>query len=164
MNFSCGCLFDKKVKEPRFKKSKHFEDLSASFAINAKNEQLGAHYSWLVQMVKPLNTKQQPYIEATFENPVADEEPIHVPAVQLQDTETSYEYPRYYFLSPALGALDCKLYNIKITAYADRSKSKVIAEHENQILSRINSESCVKSEFLERMNAAAKHAEWETKQ
>lgn len=115
-------------------------------------------------MVKPLNTKQQPYIEATFENPVADEEPIHVPAVQLQDTETSYEYPRYYFLSPALGALDCKLYNIKITAYADRSKSKVIAEHENQILSRINSESCVKSEFLERMNAAAKHAEWETKQ
>lgn len=42
MNFSCGCLFDKNVKEPRFKKSKYFEDLSASFAINAKNEQLGA--------------------------------------------------------------------------------------------------------------------------
>lgn len=42
MNFSCGCLFDKKVKEPHFKKSKYFEDLSASFAINAKNEQLGA--------------------------------------------------------------------------------------------------------------------------
>lgn len=42
MNFSCGCLFDNKVKEPRFKKSKYFEDLSASFAINAKNEQLGA--------------------------------------------------------------------------------------------------------------------------
>jgi hypothetical protein len=42
MDFSCGCLLDKKIKEPRFKKSKHFEDLSASFAINAKNEQLGA--------------------------------------------------------------------------------------------------------------------------
>lgn len=41
MNFSCGCLY-KKQAEPHFKKSKHFEDLSASFAINAKNEQLGA--------------------------------------------------------------------------------------------------------------------------
>jgi hypothetical protein len=48
MNFSCGCLFDKKVKEPTFKKSKHFEDLSASFAINAKNEQLGAQYVFLM--------------------------------------------------------------------------------------------------------------------
>ncbi|KAI9028892.1 hypothetical protein CLU79DRAFT_736577 [Phycomyces nitens] len=44
MDFSCGCLFDKKVKEPHFKKSRHFEDLAASFAINAKNEQLGAQY------------------------------------------------------------------------------------------------------------------------
>jgi hypothetical protein len=42
MNFSCGCIFDKKIKEPHFKKSKYFEDLSASFAINAKDEQLGA--------------------------------------------------------------------------------------------------------------------------
>jgi hypothetical protein len=48
MNFSCGCLFDKKAKEPTFKKSKHFEDLSASFAINAKNEQLGAQYVFLM--------------------------------------------------------------------------------------------------------------------
>ncbi|KAI9358088.1 hypothetical protein BD770DRAFT_472449 [Pilaira anomala] len=162
MNFSCGCLFDKKVKEPRFKKSKYFEDLSASFAINFKNEQLGAHYSWLVQLRKPLNVKQ-PYIEATFENPVTEDEPIKVPAVQLT-SEEGFDQPRYYFLSPALGALDCKLYNIKITAYTDKSKSKVIAEHENQLLSRINAESCVKTEFMERMNAAAKHAEWETKQ
>lgn len=113
-------------------------------------------------MIKPLNTKQ-PYIEATFENPVTDDEPIHVPAVQLT-AEQDFDHPRYYFLSPALGALDCKLYNIKITAYADRSKTKVIAEHENQLLSRINTESCIKSEFMERMNEAAKHAEWETKQ
>lgn len=119
-------------------------------------------YSWLVQMIKPLNTKQ-PYIEATFENPVTDDEPIQVPAVQLT-AEQEFDHPRYYFLSPALGALDCKLYKIKITAYADRSKSKVLAEHENQLLSRINTESCVKSEFMERMNAAAKHAEWETSQ
>ncbi|KAK4512385.1 uncharacterized protein ATC70_003083 [Mucor velutinosus] len=163
MNFSCGCLFDKKVKEPRFKRSKYFEDLSASFAINAKNEQLGAHYSWLVQMYKPIKEKQ-PYIEATFENPVDPSDPIHVPAVQLKGEHEDFEYPRYYFLSPALGALDCKLYNIKITAYTDRSKTKVITEHENQLLSRINSESCVKSEFMERMNAAAEQAEWELKQ
>ncbi|RCI02225.1 hypothetical protein CU098_011625 [Rhizopus stolonifer] len=164
MNFSCGCLFDKKVKEPHFKKSKYFEDLSASFAINAKNEQLGAHYSWLVQLHRPFNTKQEPYIEATFENPSDLNHPIHVPAVQLKGEQQDFEYPRYYFLSPALGSLDCKLYNIKITAYSDRSKSTVLAEHENQLLSRINSDSCVKSEFIERMSAAAKYADWETKQ
>lgn len=106
---------------------------------------------------------KEPYIEATFENPVAEDEPIKVPAVQLT-SEEGFDQPRYYFLSPALGALDCKLYNIKITAYTDKSKSKVIAEHENQLLSRINAESCVKTEFMERMNAAAKHAEWEKKQ
>lgn len=42
MDFTCGCLLDKTAKEPHFKKSKHFEDLAASFAINAKNEQLNA--------------------------------------------------------------------------------------------------------------------------
>jgi hypothetical protein len=115
-------------------------------------------------MYKPLKTGRTPYIEATFENPVKEGDPIHVPAVQLKGDQEDFEYPRYYFLSPALGALDCKLYNIKITAYTDRSKSKVITEHENQLLSRINSESCIKSEFMERMNAAAKQAEWETQQ
>lgn len=114
-------------------------------------------------MYKPIKEKQ-PYIEATFENPADPSDPIHVPAVQLKGEQEDFEYPRYYFLSPALGALDCKLYNIKITAYTDRLKTKVIAEHENQLLSRINSESCVKSEFMERMNAAAKQAEWELKQ
>lgn len=42
MDFSCGCLFNNKVREPHIKKSKHFEDLAASFAINTKNEQLTA--------------------------------------------------------------------------------------------------------------------------
>ncbi|KAI7904859.1 uncharacterized protein BX663DRAFT_550486 [Cokeromyces recurvatus] len=164
MNFSCGCIFDRKVKEPHFKKSKYFEDLSASFAINAKNEQLGAHYSWLVQMHKVPANVQHPYIEATFENPTDPKDPIIVPAVQLKSEQDHFQYPRYYFISPALGALDCKLYNIKLTAYSDKSKTKLIAEHENQILSRINSESCVKSEFMEKMRAATKQAEWETRQ
>ncbi|KAI8364972.1 hypothetical protein BD560DRAFT_436638 [Blakeslea trispora] len=105
MNFSCGCLFDKKVKEPHYKKSAHFEDLSASFAINAKHEQLGAHYSWLVQLHTPFKSK--PYIEATFENPTDTSDPIVVPAIQLQPDQTeAFDHPRYYFLSPALGALD----------------------------------------------------------
>lgn len=115
-------------------------------------------------MYKPIKSHQQPYIEATFENPVKDSVPIHVPAVQLKDDHEGFEHPRYYFLSPALGALDCKLYNIKITAYTDKTKQKIITEHENQLLSRINSESCIKSEFMERMNEAAKQAEWELKQ
>ncbi|CAO3681812.1 unnamed protein product [Rhizopus stolonifer] len=74
MDFSCGCLFDKKVKEPHFKKSKYFQDLSASFAINAKNEQLGAHYSWLVEMIKPV--PHSVYVEATFEIQVILNRPL----------------------------------------------------------------------------------------
>ncbi|CEG64713.1 hypothetical protein RMATCC62417_01639 [Rhizopus microsporus] len=162
MNFSCGCLFDKSVKEPHFKKSKYFEDLSASFAINAKNEQLGAHYSWLVQMHKPILKQQPIYVEATFENPSDPQSPIHVPGVQL--VHDTFEHPRYYFLSPALPSLDCKLYNVKLTAYTDKSKRQAIATHENQILSRINTDTCVKAEFMERMAQASKYAEWETKQ
>ncbi|KAI8982082.1 hypothetical protein BDF20DRAFT_834737 [Mycotypha africana] len=171
MNFSCGCAFDKAVKEPHFKKTKHFEDLSASFAINAKNEQLGAHYSWLVQVHKPFKVTSQPqqrrpYIEATFENPTDPDHPIVVPAIQLKPTEgnNDFEKPRYYFLSPALGALRCKLYKMKITAYTDNSKSVILTEHENQLLSRINTDSCIKSEFMEKMKAAANYSEWETKQ
>ncbi|KAI9272508.1 hypothetical protein BY458DRAFT_546742 [Sporodiniella umbellata] len=160
MNFSCGCLFDKKVKEPHFKKSEYFQDLSASFAINAKNEQLGAHYSWLVEMIKP--TLPSVYVEATFENPSDSQDTIKVPGVQL--VHDSFEHPRYYFLSPALTHLNCKLYSIQLIAYKDKSKKEVIARHENQILSRINSDACVKSEFMERMASATKYADWETKQ
>jgi hypothetical protein len=109
---------------------------------------------------------KQAYVEATFENPSYPEEPITVPAVQLQNPpdQADFKHPRYYFLSPALTKLDCKLYNIKITAYTDRSKSQVITEHENQLLSRINSDSCVKSEFMERMNEAARQSDWQQRQ
>ncbi|KAI8062729.1 hypothetical protein BC940DRAFT_308238 [Gongronella butleri] len=169
MNFSCGCLFDKKVREPHFKKSKHFEDLAASFAVNAKDEQLDAHYSWLVQLHKPLTgAGSSPYVEATLENPHDRSRPLLVPAIQLAsaDASTPFEHPRYYVLSPNLGGVHCGLYKMKLTAYADKSKQKVLAEHENDLLSRIDTDTCYKSEFMERMNAAARHADkqWETQQ
>jgi hypothetical protein len=55
---------------------------------------------------------------------------------------------------------------MKITAYADKSRSRVLAEHDNQLLSRINTDTCYKAEFMERMNAAARLAEqdWEKRQ
>ncbi|SAM02122.1 hypothetical protein [Absidia glauca] len=167
MNFSCGCLFDKSIKEPHFKKSKHFEDLSASFAINAKKEQLGAHYSWLLQLHRPLDVKE-PYVEATLENPTDPSRPFLVPAIQLEnnDADNSFPHPRYYVLTPDVGGLNCGLYKMKITAYADKSRSRVLAEHDNQLLSRINTDTCYKAEFMERMNAAARQAEqdWEKRQ
>ncbi|KAJ2964149.1 hypothetical protein NQZ79_g1007 [Umbelopsis isabellina] len=166
-NFACGCIFDKKVKEPTFQKSKHFEDLSASFAINAKNEQLSAHYSWLVQLHKPIQSSQ-PYIEATLDNPLDKSNPMHVPAIELQNNESlqPFEHRRFYVVSPALPTLGCGLYNMTLTAYSDKTKKTKLAEHKNQILSRVNTDNCCKSEFMEQMNAAARNSEtgWETKQ
>ena len=111
-------------------------------------------------MHKPFQSKA--YIEATFEDPTHPSDPIVVPAIQLQpEPPETFEHPRYYFLSPALGALDCKLYDIKITAYKDKTRQQVLTEHKNQLLSRINSDSCVKSEFIEKMRAAASYADWQ---
>ncbi|KAI8370636.1 uncharacterized protein BYT42DRAFT_617173 [Radiomyces spectabilis] len=167
MNFTCGCLFDRSMKEPHFKKSKHFQDLAASFAINAKGEQLGAHYSWLVEIHKPMGVSA-PYVEATLENPQDRSQPLHVPAVQVQNNDPTQQFahPRYYVLSPALPKLDCGLYKMKLTAYTDKSKTVKLAEHENELLSRVNTDTCYKTEFMERMNAAARYAEkeWETRQ
>ncbi|CAO3660010.1 unnamed protein product [Umbelopsis vinacea] len=166
-DFACGCIFDKKVKEPTFRKTKYFEDLSASFAINAKNEQLNAHYSWLVQLHKPVSSPQL-YVEATLENPADKSEPLHVQAVELQNNDAlqPFEHCQFYVLSPSLPTLGCGLYNMTLTAYSDKSKKQKITEHSNQILSRVNTDNCCKSEFMEQMNAAARASEtgWETKQ
>lgn len=122
-------------------------------------------YSWLVQMHRPVATSN-PYVEATFENPQDKTQPIIVPALQLKNTETAYSHPRYYVVSPAVGTLDCGLYHMRLTAYADSSKRTILAEHENDLLSRVNTTTCSKTEFMEKMNAAARHAEkqWESAQ
>lgn len=111
-------------------------------------------------MHKPMNTKE-PYIEATLENPNDRSKPIIVPAIKLEnkDTENQFQHPRYYVLSPNIQNLDCGLYKMKLTAYTDKSKSNVLAEHENEILSRINTTECTKTEFMEKMSAAARQAE-----
>ncbi|CAO3626851.1 unnamed protein product [Cunninghamella echinulata] len=113
-------------------------------------------------MHKLVNTKE-PYIEATFDNPSDRSRPIVVPAIKVenQDIENKFQYPRYYVISPNIDNLDCGLYKMKLTAYSDKSKSKVLAEHENEILSRINTTECTKTEFMEKMSAAARQVEQE---
>lgn len=121
-------------------------------------------YSWLVQMHKGLGVKD-PYIEATLENPTDPSRPFLVPAIQLEnsDPQTKFPHPRYYVLTPDVGELNCGLYKMKLTAYSDKTRSKVLAEHDNELLSRVNTDTCYKTEFMEKMNAAARQAEqdWE---
>ncbi|RUP52113.1 hypothetical protein BC936DRAFT_141009 [Jimgerdemannia flammicorona] len=163
-NFSCGCMLPKNTKEPTFKASKYFEDLSASFAINTKQEQLTAHYSWLVQLRRDLPTTSIPYIEATLEHPSRRSEPLVVPAMELAQTDphaAPFPSRRFYVLSPALAGVQCGLYSMRLTAYADRSKTKVLATHENEILSRVNTETCFRDEFMRAMGEMEKSQGWE---
>ncbi|KAG0169815.1 hypothetical protein DFQ28_002869 [Apophysomyces sp. BC1034] len=118
-------------------------------------------------MHRPLGVTE-PYIEATFQNPVDNSNPIRVPAAQLKLSESASEFahPRYYILSPAVADLNCGLYKMKLTAYSNKDKTKVLAEHENELLSRVNTDTCGKSEFMERMHAAARHSEsqWQSQE
>ncbi|OZJ04103.1 hypothetical protein BZG36_02859 [Bifiguratus adelaidae] len=157
MAFSCGCD-PKGLLEPTFKTSKHFTDLSASFAVNTKHEQLSTHYSWLVELRKEFSQTAKPYVEATLQNPEGGP-PLQVPAIELVDTQKSFDKRRYYIVSPALPRLGCGLYEVKLTAYTDKNKSKKLAEHSNHILSRINTETCYKQEFLDKMQALASNGQ-----
>ncbi|KAF9586179.1 hypothetical protein BGW38_008896 [Lunasporangiospora selenospora] len=56
--------------------------------------------------------------------------------------------------------LTCGLHPVKLTLYKDQSKTTVLGTHENAILSRIDTQYCMKDEFIEKMKEAAKHAEW----
>lgn len=116
-------------------------------------------------MHKPIGY-DDPYIEAVLENPADKSNPIRVPAMQLKNSsaEAAFEHPRYYVLSPALPTLNCGLYHMQLNVYADKTKQKLLSTHENDVLSRINTDTCPKTEFLERMHAAARQAQrdWES--
>lgn len=120
-------------------------------------------------MHKPLAGQQsEPYIEAVLENPSDKSDPIRVPAMQLKNSAgmEQFEHSRYYILSPSLPSLNCGLYHMQLNVYTDKTKQKLLATHENDVLSRINTDTCPKTEFLERMHAAARQAQhgWQSHQ
>ncbi|ORZ19078.1 hypothetical protein BCR41DRAFT_351491, partial [Lobosporangium transversale] len=159
MSFTCGCNSTEQPKEPQFKKSKYFEDIAASFAINTKYQTLSAHYSWLVEARRDI--PKNAVIEAELHNPADFANPIKVNAIELQaqDGESPWPSRRFYVLSPRLETLNCGLHPVKLTVYKDESKKSVLGTHENAILSRINTQYCMKDEFLTKMKEVAKTAE-----
>ncbi|KAI8360950.1 hypothetical protein B0O80DRAFT_146274 [Mortierella sp. GBAus27b] len=85
MSFTCGCNSTEQPREPQFKKSKYFEDVAASFAINTKHQTLSAHYSWLVEARRPI--PKDAVIEAELHNPADFAKPIKMNAMELQAQE-----------------------------------------------------------------------------
>ncbi|KAF9207171.1 hypothetical protein BGZ49_001025 [Haplosporangium sp. Z 27] len=148
MSFTCGCNSTEQPKEPQFKKSKYFT--------------LYAHYSWLVEARRSI--PKNAVIEAELHNPADFAKPIKVPAIELQaqDGESSWSNRRFYVLSPRLETLNCGLHPVKLTVYKDETKQVVLGMHENAILSRINTQYCMKDEFMEKMKEAAKNTEWKS--
>ncbi|KAG0213778.1 hypothetical protein BGX31_001216 [Mortierella sp. GBA43] len=159
MSFTCGCNSTEQPREPQFKKSKYFEDVAASFAINTKHQTLSAHYSWLVEARRPI--PKDAVIEAELHNPADFAKPIKMNAMELQAQEGESPWPnrRFYVLSPRLETLDCGLHPVKLTLYKDESKTTILGTHENAILSRIDTQYCMKDEFMTKMKEAAKSAE-----
>ncbi|KAF9147447.1 hypothetical protein BG015_010922 [Linnemannia schmuckeri] len=162
MSFTCGCNSTDQPKEPQFKKSKYFEDMAASFAINTKYQTLYAHYSWLVEARRDI--PKNAFIEAELHNPADFAKPLKVTAIELQaqDGESPWANRRFYVLSPRLETLTCGLHPVKLNIYKDESKSSLLGTHENAILSRIDTQYCMKDEFMEKMKEAAKNTEWKS--
>ncbi|KAF9427706.1 hypothetical protein BGZ94_004360 [Podila epigama] len=148
MSFTCGCNSTEQPREPQFKKSKYFT--------------LYAHYSWLVEARRDI--PKNAVIEAELHNPADFAKPLKVAAIELQaqDGESPWNNRRFYILSPRLETLTCGLHPVKLTLYKDESKTSVLGTHDNAILSRINTQYCLKDEFLEKMKEAAKTAEWKS--
>ncbi|KAG0369860.1 hypothetical protein BGZ54_008598 [Gamsiella multidivaricata] len=145
MSFTCGCNSTEQPKEPQFKKSKYF-----------------VCYSWLVEARRDI--PKSAVIEAELHNPADFAKPIKVAAIELQaqDGESPWSGRRFYVLSPRLETLNCGLHPVKLTIYKDESKKSVLGTHENAILSRVDTQYCMKDEFMEKMKEAAKHAEWKS--
>ncbi|KAF9352213.1 hypothetical protein BGX34_000125 [Mortierella sp. NVP85] len=162
MSFSCGCNSAEQPREPQFKKSKYFEDIAASFAVNTKHQTLSAHYSWLVEARREI--PKNAVIEAELHNPADFAKPIKINAMELQaqEGESPWRNRRFYVLSPRLDTLNCGLHPVKLTLYKDESKTTVLGTHENAILSRVDTQYCMKDEFISKMKEAAKNAEWKS--
>ncbi|KAG9071260.1 hypothetical protein KI688_008806 [Linnemannia hyalina] len=151
MSFTCGCNSTDQPKEPQFKKSKYFEDVAASFAVNTKYQ---------ARRDIPKNA----FIEAELHNPADFAKPLKVTAIELQaqDGESPWANRRFYVLSPRLETLTCGLHPVKLNIYKDESRSSLLGSHENAILSRIDTQYCMKDEFMEKMKEAAKNTEWKS--
>lgn len=48
------------------------------------------------------------------------------------------------------------------SSFRFKSKSSLLGTHENAILSRIDTQYCMKDEFMEKMKEAAKNTEWKS--
>eukprot|EP00124_Ichthyophonus_hoferi_P001383 Ihof_evm8s70 gene=Ihof_evmTU8s70 len=137
-NFQCGCVNADNLEEPHMRTSKYFEDIGGSFAMHTGGERLGARYSWLLELRRPLPSTS--YIEATLENPSDSTRPIVLPAREIVGGNSKNR--RFYFISEPLGRLQCKNYTVTCRAYSDKTKQKVLAEHKNFIQSRVDTENC----------------------
>lgn len=89
-NFQCGCYQTSLPREPRPQKSKFIQDISASIAIRAREnsggENIRAHYSYLVELRRPLDDKN--YIEAQFSDPKeGNEYSYRVPMLPIKDDD-----------------------------------------------------------------------------
>ncbi|KAG0342408.1 hypothetical protein BG004_005682 [Podila humilis] len=119
-------------------------------------------YSWLVEARRDI--PKNAVIEAELHNPADFSKPLKVTAIELQaqEGESPWANRRFYVLSPRLETLTCGLHPVKLTVYKDQAKASVLGTHENSILSRINTQYCLKDEFMDRMKEAAKSADWKS--
>jgi hypothetical protein len=80
---SCGCI-GPLPSTPQHQSSEYFQDVSGSFAVNAKAEHLMAHFSWLVELRKAL-PHAKVYLEAEFQDPSSmNGIPYKVPMMKLK--------------------------------------------------------------------------------
>ncbi|KAF9937278.1 hypothetical protein BGZ65_001615, partial [Modicella reniformis] len=119
-------------------------------------------YSWLVEARREI--PRNAVIEAELHNPTDFAKPIKVNAIELQaqEGEAPWSNRRFYVLSPRLETLTCGLHPVKLTLFKDESKTAILGTHENAILSRINTQYCMKDEFMAKMRDAAKNVEWKS--
>ena len=146
---SCGCNASAPTHQPRGRRSRYFEDISGSLAVNTRYDPLEMRFTWLVESRKPL--PDGAYIEAEFpdpSDPIAGT-PYRVPFMRLeQRASEKAAADRYYAVSGPLPKTECRMYDVRLNVYSDSRRISVISQHESQILSRVDTEQCPRSTFL----------------